>query len=138
MFSHITVGTNDIAAAKAFCDAVPAPLGTVCRYADADWLRYGPPEGLTLANGASVALLCIMKPFDGRPATSGNGWHVALIAPDHAAVHAFHSAALAAGGLDDGPPGPRPRYGPLYYAAYVRDLDGNKLQAVSYSGRGVA
>jgi catechol 2,3-dioxygenase-like lactoylglutathione lyase family enzyme len=138
MFSHITVGTNDISAAKAFYDAVLAPLGIVCRYADADWLGYGPPEGLTLANGASIAQLCIMKPFDGRPATSGNGWHVALIAPDHAAVHAFHSAALAAGGLDDGPPGPRPQYGPHYYAAYVRDLDGNKLQAVNYSGRGAS
>ena len=59
-----------------------------------------------------------------RPATAGNGTHVAFTAPTHAAVHAFYEAALANGGQDDGPPGPRPAYGPDFYGCFVRDPDG--------------
>ncbi|MGB4826603.1 MAG: VOC family protein [Paracoccaceae bacterium] len=71
----------------------------------------------------------ITRPFDGKPASVGNGSMPAFVAPDQAAVRAFHAAGLAAGGKDEGAPGLRP-YGPAFYAAYLRDPDGNKLSAV--------
>ena len=75
----------------------------------------------------------IRRPVDGRPATWGNGNHVAFLAKTRALVDEFHARALELGGADEGAPGPRPHYGPTYYGAYVRDLDGNKLQAVCYA-----
>ncbi|MGE0725819.1 MAG: VOC family protein, partial [Alphaproteobacteria bacterium] len=69
-------------------------------------------------------------PHDRRPASAGNGVHVCFAAPDRAAVDAFHRAALAAGGADDGAPGLRPEYHQDYYGAFVRDPDGNKIEAV--------
>ena len=74
--------------------------------------------------------------FDGKPATCGNGTHVAFLAKDRATVDAFYTAALAQGGSDEGPPGLRAHYHPNYYGAYVRDPDGNKLQAVCHSSKG--
>jgi len=138
MISHVTIGTNDLARARAFYDAALAPLGLVCRYAGPGALGYGPPRGRLRPDGASVMQLWVMTPFDRAPATPGNGWHVALIAPTRAAVDAFHAAALAAGGTDEGPPGLRPHYHATYYAAYVRDPDGNKLQAVDHGRAGDA
>ena len=123
MFGHITLGTNDLARAAAFYDAVLAPLGHVRGLEKKNFVSYGDGSG---------ARLFVMTPYDGRPATVGNGVHVALLAPDRAAVDAFHAAALAAGGTDEGPPGPRPHYHENYYGAYVRDPDGNKLQAVCH------
>ncbi len=76
--------------------------------------------------------LYLYKPYDGRPATWGNGTHVAFQAASTQAVDRFYAAAMENGGADEGRPGPRPDYGPNYYAAYVRDPDGNKLQAVCY------
>jgi catechol 2,3-dioxygenase-like lactoylglutathione lyase family enzyme len=60
----------------------------------------------------------------------GPGFHLALAAPSRAAVDAFHAAALLHGATDDGPPGPRPHYGPGYYAAFIIDLDGHRIEAV--------
>ncbi|MFX8031943.1 VOC family protein, partial [Acinetobacter baumannii] len=74
--------------------------------------------------------LFIVRPFDGGAPAPGNGPHAALLAPNRAAVDAFHAAALANGGSCEGTPGLRPHYHAHYYAAYVRDPDGNKLQAV--------
>ena len=74
--------------------------------------------------------------FDGQPATNGNGTHIAFIAKDRPTVDAFYAAALANGGSDEGPPGPRPHYHPNYYGAYVRDPDGNKVQAVCHRAQG--
>ena len=71
-----------------------------------------------------------MKPFDGETASTGNGVHAAFVAIRQADVDAFHAAALAAGGTDEGVPGLRPHYHADYYAAYARDPDGNKIQAV--------
>lgn len=76
--------------------------------------------------------LYLYKPFDGRPATWGNGTHVAFQAESREVVDEFYAQALAHGGTDEGAPGLREHYGPNYYAAYVRDPDGNKLQAVCY------
>jgi catechol 2,3-dioxygenase-like lactoylglutathione lyase family enzyme len=125
MISHVTVGSNDIARAKAFYERVMAPLGYVRVMAGDDYFAYGEAEG-------APACFWVVTPFDGRPAERGNGWHCALLAPSRAAVDAFHAAALAAGGSDEGAPGLRPQYSDNYYGAYVRDPDGNKLQAVCY------
>lgn len=123
MFSHVTLGTNDFDRATAFYDAVFATLGIGRFYCKEGHAGYGEERG---------DQTWIMHPFDGGPATVGNGTHVAFLAPDRAAVRAFHEAALAHGGSDEGGPGLRPHYHRNYYAAYVRDPDGNKLQAVCH------
>ncbi len=125
MFSHVTVGSDDIARAKAFYEAVMTPLGFVRVIDRDDYFAYG-------ETATSPAAFWVLPPFDGRPAERGNGWHCAFLAPSRAAVDAFHAAALAAGGSDEGAPGLRPHYSETYYGAYVRDPDGNKLQAVCY------
>ena len=127
MFSHFTVGTNDLAGAIAFYDAVLAPLGIVQAVSS-------PEHGYAgFGHAGGRARLFVCRPFDDRDATAGNGTHVAFPAPDRAAVDAFHAAALAHGGEDEGAPGPRPHYHEHYYGAYVRDPDGNKLQACCHS-----
>lgn len=123
MFSHVTIGTNDLDRASAFYDAALAPLGierAPSKYrAWAAWRRPG-----------EAATLWVGRPYDGQPAGRGNGWMAAFAAPSRAAVDAAHAAALAAGGRDEGAPGPRPQFAPDYYGAYVRDPDGNKLHFV--------
>ncbi|MBL9075108.1 VOC family protein [Tabrizicola sp.] len=127
MFSYISLGTRDIARAIRFYDAALAPLGHR-RIAGYD------PEDRSAAWGLDDPgpHLWVTPPFDGQPASSGNGTMVSFLAETRAAVAAFHAAALAHGGSDEGAPGPRPEYGPHFYAAYVRDPDGNKLNAVCY------
>ena len=123
MFSHVTLGANDLGRAAAFYDGVLAPLGMI-RLLDL------PEDGFVgYGDAGGKAQLFICTPFDGGKATVGNGTHVALLAPDRKAVDAFHATALAAGGTDEGKPGLRPHYHENYYGAYVRDPDGNKLQA---------
>lgn len=128
MFSHITLGTNDFAKAGAFYDAVMATLnhGALFRFDDA--IAYG--------DDMAGPKLFILKPFDKGEAKAGNGVHAAFIAPNRASVDAFHAAALAHGGTDEGAPGLRPHYHPNYYGAYVRDPDGNKIQAVCHRKEG--
>lgn len=127
MFSYISLGTRDIARSIRFYDAALAPLGH-WRIADYD------PDGQSAAWGLDDPgpHLWLTEPFDGNPATVGNGTMVSFLAETRAAVDAFHAAALAHGGRDEGQPGLRPHYGPHFYAAYVRDPDGNKLNAVCY------
>ena len=118
MFSHIVVGADDIAAAKRFYDAV---LGA-----------RGHGEGVDLGGrvvySSPAGNLLVTKPFDGGQASFGNGVTIGLVAPDVGAVDAFHARGVAAGGTDEGPPGPRPAI-PNSYAAYLRDPTGNKLVA---------
>ncbi|MBX2823834.1 MAG: VOC family protein [Gammaproteobacteria bacterium] len=125
IISHITLGTNDYIRAAAFYDAVLKPLG---------FTRVPKPAGKPplYAVDGKMPHLYLYKPYDGRPATWGNGTHVAFQAASTQAVDRFYAAAMENGGADEGRPGPRPDYGPNYYAAYVRDPDGNKLQAVCY------
>lgn len=127
MFSYISLGTRDIARSIRFYDAALAPLGHA-RIKDYD------PEGHSAAWGLDDPgpHLWLTEPFDGNPATVGNGTMVSFLAETRAAVDAFHAAALAHGGQDEGQPGLRLQYGPHFYAAYVRDPDGNKLNAVCY------
>jgi catechol 2,3-dioxygenase-like lactoylglutathione lyase family enzyme len=128
LFSYVSLGTRDLARAMRFYDAVLAPLGHA-RVADQD------PEDRSAAWGLDDPgpHLWVTQPFDGQPATSGNGTMVSFLAPTRAAVDAFHAAALAHGGSDEGAPGLRPQYGARFYAGYVRDPDGNKLNAVCYA-----
>ena len=119
IFTHVAVGTNDLAKARAFYDSVLAPLGYK-RLKD-----FGDGGSCW---GASSEEFMVLKPANGQPATHANGGTVSFIAPSRAAVTAFHKAALAAGGKDEGAVGPR-SFWPYAYAGYCRDLDGNKLAA---------
>lgn len=128
MLSHLSLGVTDLARAAAFYDAVLAPLGAVRVWSAADAVGYGAPGGPD-----RLALFLVSDPS--ARVAAGPGFHLALTAPDLAAVHAFHRAALAHGGTCDGEPGPRPQYGPAYYAAFVRDPDGHKLEAKATAPR---
>lgn len=127
MFSHVTLGTNDWASAKPFWQGVMAALGQPVFFEHDRGIAFGEPTGPKIFVGPT---------FDGKPATYGNGTHVAFVAKDRATVDAFHAAALEHGGSDEGAPGLRPHYHQNYYGAYVRDPDGNKLQAVCHSKHG--
>lgn len=124
MIGYVTVGTNDLARAAQFYDAIAAEMG-VGRMMDFDsfiaWGKWG--------GGAGIAAT---KPFDGNAATVGNGVMVALEAADKAQVDRLYEIALAHGGSDEGGPGQRgepDENGNAFYAAYFRDPDGNKLNA---------
>jgi catechol 2,3-dioxygenase-like lactoylglutathione lyase family enzyme len=123
MFSHVTLGTNNFGKAETFWDAVMAVLGHPVLFKANGSAAYGTPTG---------PKVFIVPPFDGKPAQSGNGVHVAFIVGDRAMVDAFYTAAMNHGGSDEGAPGLRPHYHPNYYGAYVRDPDGNKIQAVCH------
>ncbi len=126
MFSHVTVGTNDIARSRAFYDPVMASLGLKLLHQGDDYAGYG--------KGADeLPWFWVLPTFDGAPASPGNGTHFAFLTASRAQVDEFHRTALAAGGSDEGAPGLRPRYSENYYGAYARDPDGNKLQAVCYA-----
>ncbi|MEM1416653.1 MAG: VOC family protein [Myxococcota bacterium] len=119
MVSHLSLGVSDLARARAFYDAALAPLGIVRVWQTEGALGYGEPGGAD-----ELALFVTGEPLPEAPR-----FHLAFWAPDRPSVDAFHAAALAAGGSDEGRPGPRPRYGEGYYAAFVRDPDGHKLEA---------
>jgi catechol 2,3-dioxygenase-like lactoylglutathione lyase family enzyme len=118
---YTTLGVSDLARSAAFYDAVFGALG--CRRSEdvpEGFVAWGPDY-----DGGVSFWIC--KPFDGKPATGGNGTMGALRARSEAEVRAFHEAALAHGGTDEGAPGTRTYYEPSFYVAYVRDPDGNKL-----------
>jgi len=125
MIHHVSVGTNDLARSKAFYDPVLAVIGLRPLIVDDQSVDYGIGE----------ILFSLEMPVDGRPATAGNGVHIAFTAMDRAMVDEFHRVALAHGGADDGAPGLRPQYDANYYGAFVRDPDGNKVEAVTFSAR---
>ncbi len=118
MFSHVCVGAKDLKATKAFYDTVLGALGHAAGIESADRIIYTADGGILVA----------MTPYDGNPATSGNGVTVGFNAPNAAAVDAFHAEGIKAGGTDEGAPGPRPAI-ENSYSAYLRDPAGNKLVA---------
>lgn len=123
--SHVGIPVSDIAKSKAFYEAALQPLGMGVT------MEVGPE--LTESKGTAIGF--------GTPETNGLFWigdnekvgegvHIAFEADDHATVDAFYEAAIAAGGQDNGKPGPRPHYGPNYYAAFVYDPDGANIEVV--------
>lgn len=120
MLSHLSLGVQDLEQAVAFYEAALKPLGVVCVWRNERGAGFGPP-------GQDDKLALFGRPGEAR--APGAGFHVCFAAPSRAAVDAFHVAALAAGGTDAGAPGLRPHYGANYYAAFVFDLDGHKLEA---------
>lgn len=125
MIHHLSLGTNDLDRAGAFYDAVLAVVG-IRRMAEND---------RELNYGVGTFLISLGRPVNGEPAAPGNGVHVAFAAEDRAMVDRFHEVALAHGGTDEGAPGLRPEYDANYYGAFVRDPDGNKLEAVTQSAK---
>jgi len=122
MFTHVTVGTNDLARARTFYDKVLGTLGY-------QRLRDLGDSGSIW--GASDPEFFVLKPANGKPATFANGGTVSFVAPDRKSIDTFHAAALELGGTNEGQPGPR-QWAPNAYAAYVRDHDGNKLAAYCF------
>ena len=118
MIGYVTVGTNDLARAATFYDALLGELGAKRAMEMETFIAW--------ATAPNTPMVSVIKPFDGKPATVGNGVMVALMVDSKAKVDALHKKALALGGKDEGAPGPR---GDGFYAGYFRDLDGNKLNA---------
>ncbi len=123
MIGYVTLGTNDLARAAKFYDAIAAEMGTGRMMDSEIFIAWGTPGG---APGIGLT-----KPFDGNDASVGNGVMVALEARDKEQVDRLYVIALANGGTDEGPPGPR---GESFYAGYFRDPDGNKLNAFIMTG----
>lgn len=126
---HVSVGVTNVRRAKVFYDAALAPLGMTAIY---------PVEinGQLVGVGYGVDAkpsFWIQLPINGQQATMGNGVHIALRADTRAAVDSFYLAALEQGGIEDGKPGLRTEYHPDYYGAFVRDPDGNKIEAVCHA-----
>jgi len=119
VLSHVSIGVNDYEKAIAFYDAVLPALGirTIMEHEDAR------------AYGKAFPEFWVQRPVDGGKAAPGNGTHVAFFAASKEEVDAFHRAGLTAGATDDGAPGPRKEYGEPYYGAFLRDLEGNKIEA---------
>jgi predicted lactoylglutathione lyase len=118
MVGYVTLGTNDIARAARFYDALLADLGAKRAMEMESFIAW--------ATGPGAPMLGVIKPYDKKAATVGNGVMVALAASSKKQVDAIHRRALELGAKDEGAPGPR---GDGFYAAYFRDLDGNKLNA---------
>lgn len=117
MIGYVTIGTNDYDRARKFYDAVLAGLGGK-RTMEFDNRLQG------YGNGTSPVMFAVAKPYDGKPATSGNGTMVALSAPSREAVDKVYADAIRHGATDEGAPGLR---GDTFYGAYFRDKDGNKI-----------
>lgn len=118
MIGYVTLGTNDLDRAAVFYDALLAELGARRFMQGENFVAWSAPQGRTL--------LGLHRPFDGKPAAAGNGVMVALLAQRAAQVDQIYRCAISLGAEDEGAPGYRD---PTFYAAYFRDLDGNKLNA---------
>ena len=116
MIGYVTLGTNDLARAGKFYDELLGELGAK------RWMEF--ERFIAWSVSPTQPAISVAKPFDGKPATVGNGVMVAIVVDSKEKVDAIYKKALELGGTDEGPPGPR---GPTFYAGYFRDLDGNKL-----------
>ena len=126
MIDHVSVAVRDLAAAADFYEVVLGALG----FAKLD------DRATTVGFGRRYSEFWINHRPTLASVTPDSGLHIALRATSTAAVDAFHAAALAAGGTSDGPPGLRPQHGEGYYAAFIRDLDGNRIEAVTFLDKG--
>ena len=125
MIGYVVLGTNDLARAASFYDTLLAEMGIT------RMMEFG-DRGFAWAAAMDKPMLCIMKPYDGQPATVGNGVMVGIAADSRDRVDRIYKKALELGGADEGPPGLRAEGGEGFYVAYFRDLDGNKLDVFSY------
>ncbi len=123
MLGYVTIGTRDLPRAVKFYDAIAKEMDTPRLMEFETFIAWQKPDG---PPGIAVTL-----PYDKKPASVGNGMMVALKAKDPAQVKRIYDLALSMGGTDEGPPGDR---GGGFYAAYFRDLDGNKLNAFCMGG----
>jgi len=123
--SHVSLGTNNMSIALPFYDAIMATVGAT-RKQVIDFDEIGI---VAVAYGKQFPEFWIQLPDSQQPASVGNGVHIGFIAADEECVKRFHEVAMANGGTDEGAPGPRPHYGAEYYGCFVRDPDGNKLEA---------
>ena len=126
MLAHISIGVRDIDRSKRFYEATLEPLGYKCLRAAKTLLGYG--------YGRDSIAFWVFQAEHPVPAGEKSGLHFCFAAPNVAAVNAFHAAALRGGGHDNGAPGLRPIYGPDYYAAFIIDPDGYRIEA--YFGPG--
>ena len=119
MIDHVSIGVRNVAASKRFYDAVLKPMGYRCLSDSPDSLGYGAQAPVFWVNAAE------------RPvaADERSGLHFCFCAPNRDSVEGFHAAGLACGGRDNGPPGLRRDYGAGYYAAYLEDPDGYRIEA---------
>jgi len=115
MLGYVTLGTNNLVKSAAFYDALAKEMGASRTIETEKFIAWGAPGS---------AMVFLIKPADGKPATVGNGVMAALAAKDNAVVDRVYKLAMSLGGKDEGAPGDR---GGGFYAAYFRDLDGNKL-----------
>jgi catechol 2,3-dioxygenase-like lactoylglutathione lyase family enzyme len=126
VLAHVSIGVKDVDRSKRFYDAALRPLGYRCIRAARSTTGYG--------YGADAISFWILSAERPVPPDEKSGLHICFAAPTRAAVEDFHAAALQAGGRDNGVPGLRPAYGPDYYAAFVIDPDGYRIEA--YYGPG--
>lgn len=126
MLDHVGFAVADAGRSRLFYDAALAPLGITLI------MEYGPEK--TASGGTALGYGTPENPFFwlGDNEQVGEGTHIAFSAATRAEVDAFHAAALAAGGRDNGAPGVRPDYGEHYYAAFVLDYDGHNIEAVCH------
>jgi catechol 2,3-dioxygenase-like lactoylglutathione lyase family enzyme len=127
MIDHVSIGVRNLAASTRFYDAALAPLGYVKlheREKTVGWAR----------SSKTHAEFWINARPEMKPPAADSGTHICLRTLSTEAVDAFHAAALKAGGISDGAPGARREYSEKYYAAFIRDLDGNKIEAVTFVG----
>jgi catechol 2,3-dioxygenase-like lactoylglutathione lyase family enzyme len=123
MIDHVSIGVRDLAACGAFYEAVLRTLGHTKMI-----VRQG-----TIGFGQKYPEFWLNERPDMTPVDADLGTHICFRAPDVATVQAFHAAALAAGGTSSGAPGPRPEYTAAYFAAFVRDPEGNGIEAVTFT-----
>jgi len=126
MIGYVVLGTNDLPRAAAFYDALFGEIGLVRQ------MDFG-ERGYAWGQNIDAVMLCVMTPFDGKPATVGNGTMTAIGVSSRVEVERIHTKALELGGQDEGAPGLRAEGGDGFYAAYFRDLDGHKLDVFTYS-----
>jgi catechol 2,3-dioxygenase-like lactoylglutathione lyase family enzyme len=123
MLGYVTLGSNDIPRAAGFYDELLKLVGAG-RFMESD-------NFIAWSTGPTSPAISVITPYDGQPATVGNGTMVAIVVDSPDKVQAIHAKALELGGANEGDPGPR---GDGFYAAYFRDLDGNKLNAFCMAG----
>jgi len=137
MLSYVYLGTNNLERAIRFYNRTLGALGMKrCVTNDPQWDKVSAGWGTYEDDGMQELALWVGLPFDGQAANVGNGTMVAFRASSWKQVDDFHAMALANGGTSEGAPGLRLHYNPDFYAAYVRDPDGNKLAAVCRGSTG--